>query len=82
MIWEVGGEICWLPASIETLVPYVVYTVRYCKLVLLCIVSWCCSVGILLSLKIIVTVQSSRFRKLGGRTLATVDEPFKVTERK
>lgn len=51
MIWEVGGEICLLPASIETLVPYVVYTVRYCKLVLLCIVSWCCSVGILLSLK-------------------------------
>lgn len=49
MIWEVGGEICWLPTSIEIL--FVVYTVRYCKLVLLCIVSWCCSVGILLSLK-------------------------------
>ena len=81
MIWEVGGEICWLLASIETL--FVIYTVRYCKLVLLCIVSWCCSVGILLSLKKkFVTVQSSRFRKLGGRTLATVDEPFKVTERK
>ena len=80
MIWEVGGEICWLQASIEIL--FVVYTVRYCKLVLLCIVSWC-SVGILLSLKKkIVTVQSSRFRKVGGHTLATVDEPFKVTERK
>lgn len=49
MIWEVEGEICWLPTSIEIL--FVVYTVRYCKLVLLCIVSWCCSVGILLSLK-------------------------------
>ena len=81
MIWEGGGEICWLPASIETL--FVIYTVRYCKLVLLFIVSWCCSVGIFLSFqKKIVTVQSSRFRKVGGRTLATVDEPFKVTERK
>ena len=49
MIWEVGGEIWWLPASIKTL--FVIYTVRYCKLVLLSIVSWCCSVGILLSLK-------------------------------